>query len=91
MGDPGWLAEALADVAPGIVAITALTRMETESENIRANGEQYATSSRRCPRPGALKHVELMTGLKHYLGPFEAYDQGDMPDMSFHEDEERLP
>ncbi len=32
-----------------------------------------------------------MTGLKHYLGPFEAYGQGDMPDTPFHEDEERLP
>jgi nucleoside-diphosphate-sugar epimerase len=31
-----------------------------------------------------------MTGLKHYLGPFEAYAQGEMPDTPFHEDEARL-
>ena len=30
-----------------------------------------------------------MTGLKHYLGPFEAYAQGVMADTPFHEDEPR--
>ena len=32
-----------------------------------------------------------MTGLKHYLGPFEAYAAGEMPDTPFHEEEPRLP
>ena len=31
-----------------------------------------------------------MTGLKHYLGPFEAYATGDMADTPFHEEEPRL-
>jgi nucleoside-diphosphate-sugar epimerase len=31
-----------------------------------------------------------MTGLKHYLGPFEAYAAGETPDTPFHEDEPRL-
>ncbi len=41
-------------------------------------------------RPAPLAHVALVTGLKHYLGPFEAYGQGTMPDTPFHEDEPRL-
>jgi nucleoside-diphosphate-sugar epimerase len=32
-----------------------------------------------------------MTGLKHYLGPFEAYAAGKMADTPFHEEEPRLP
>ena len=40
---------------------------------------------------GSVRHVALLTGLKHYLGPFEAYGQGEMPDTPFHEDEDRLP
>jgi nucleoside-diphosphate-sugar epimerase len=31
-----------------------------------------------------------MTGLKHYLGPFEAYATGTMPDTPFREEEPRL-
>ena len=37
-----------------------------------------------------MQHVALMTGLKQYLGPFEAYGQGEVPDTPFHEDEPRL-
>ena len=33
----------------------------------------------------------LLTGLKHYPGPFEAYGEGNVPDTPFHEDEDRLP
>lgn len=91
LGDPAGLAEALADVSPQFVAITAWTRMETESENIRVNGGAVRDLLAALSPARSLKHVALMTGLKHYLGPFEAYGQGDMPDTPFHEDEERLP
>ena len=37
-----------------------------------------------------MRHVALMTGLKHYLGPFEAYAVGEMADTPFHEEEPRL-
>ena len=37
-----------------------------------------------------LRHVALVTGLKHYLGPFEAYAAGVVPDTPFHEEEPRL-
>ncbi|MCL3837204.1 SDR family oxidoreductase [Aeromicrobium duanguangcaii] len=91
LSDPAGLHAALADVAPEFVAITAWTRMETEAENIRVNGGAVRDLLGALSPAGSVKHVALMTGLKHYLGPFEAYGQGDMPDTPFHEDEERLP
>lgn len=91
LGDADGLRAALADVAPHFVAITAWTRMDTEAENIRVNGGAVRDLLAALSPSGAVLHVALMTGLKHYLGPFEAYGQGDMPDTPFHEDEERLP
>jgi nucleoside-diphosphate-sugar epimerase len=37
-----------------------------------------------------VRHVALVTGLKHYLGPFEAYAKA-QPDTPFSEDQPRLP
>ncbi len=91
LGDAAGLAEALADVAPQLVTITAWTRMATESENIRVNGGAVRDLLAALSPAGSLEHAALMTGLKHYLGPFEAYGQGEMPDTPFREDEERLP
>ncbi|MFB9315582.1 SDR family oxidoreductase [Nocardioides plantarum] len=91
LGDRQGLATALADVRPHVVAITAWTRMETEADNIRVNGGAVRDLLSALSPGGSVQHVALMTGLKHYLGPFEAYGQGDMPDTPFHEDEERLP
>jgi nucleoside-diphosphate-sugar epimerase len=39
----------------------------------------------------SVEHVALVTGLKHYLGPFEAYGKGKLPATPFREDQERLP
>ncbi|SFN89804.1 NAD-dependent dehydratase [Mycetocola miduiensis] len=41
------------------------------------------------PAADALK-LALVTGLKHYLGPFEAYAAGEMPDTPFREEAARL-
>jgi nucleoside-diphosphate-sugar epimerase len=38
----------------------------------------------------SVRHVALVTGLKHYLGPFEAYAKA-QPDTPFSEDQARLP
>jgi nucleoside-diphosphate-sugar epimerase len=37
-----------------------------------------------------VQHAALVTGLKHYLGPFEAYGRGVLPATPFREDQERL-
>lgn len=91
LGDPEGLAAALDGVAPDVVAITAWTRKETEEENIRVNGGAVRDLLAALSPSRSVRHVALMTGLKHYLGPFEAYGKGEMPDTPFHEEEERLP
>jgi hypothetical protein len=39
---------------------------------------------------GTVRHVALVTGLKHYLGPFEAYGKGTLPQTPFREEQGRL-
>ena len=43
-----------------------------------------------CAAEKSVRHVALVTGLKHYLGPFEAYAKA-QPDTPFSEDQARLP
>lgn len=83
------LARVLADQRPTHVFFTAWSRQATEEENIAVNGgmvRDLLAALAHAP----VEHVALVTGLKHYLGPFEAYGQGAMPDTPFHEEEERL-
>jgi hypothetical protein len=42
------------------------------------------------PKPAGPRHVALMTGLKHYLGPFETYGKGGLPQTPFREEQGRL-
>src|SRR6185312_11516807 len=90
LADPAGLREALDGVRPQLVAITAWTRMPTEAENIAVNGAAVRNVLAALEPAGSVEHVALMTGLKHYLGPFEAYAQGVMADTPFHEEEPRL-
>jgi nucleoside-diphosphate-sugar epimerase len=39
---------------------------------------------------GTTRHLALVTGLKHYLGPFDAYGKGDLPQTPFREEQGRL-
>lgn len=83
------LARVLADERPSHVFFTAWSRQATEEENIAVNGgmvRDLLAALAHAP----VEHVALVTGLKHYLGPFETYGQGAMPDTPFHEEEERL-
>jgi nucleoside-diphosphate-sugar epimerase len=87
--DAESLRTALADVRPTHVFFTAWQRQETEAENIAVNAgmvRDLLAALAHAP----LAHVALVTGLKHYLGPFEAYAQGKVPETPFHEDEPRL-
>jgi len=83
------LARVLGPESPTHVFFTAWARQATEQENIDVNGgmvRDLLAALAHAP----VEHVSLVTGLKHYLGPFEAYGQGSMPDTPFHEEEERL-
>ncbi|WP_349902256.1 SDR family oxidoreductase [Parafrigoribacterium humi] len=88
--DPPELAKALTDVRPDFVAITAWMRMETEAENIRVNSATVRNLLAALEPAHSISHVALMTGLKHYLGPFEAYGKAVMAETPFHESEPRL-
>jgi nucleoside-diphosphate-sugar epimerase len=90
LADADGLARALDGAAPHLVAITAWSRQPTEAENIAVNGAAVHNVLAALEPAGSVEHVALMTGLKHYLGPFEAYAQGVMADTPFHEDEPRL-
>jgi nucleoside-diphosphate-sugar epimerase len=47
----------------------------TEAENCAVNGAMFRNVLEPVLEPGTLRHVALVTGLKHYQGPFEAYAQ----------------
>jgi nucleoside-diphosphate-sugar epimerase len=83
------LRTALAGHQPTHVFFTAWLRQSTEAENIVVNSAMVRDLLAALA-DAPVRHVALMTGLKQYLGPFEAYGQGDVPDTPFHEDEPRL-
>lgn len=89
--DAEALKQALAGLRPTHVFLTAWARQDTEELNIKVNGAIVRDVLAAVADAGTVRHVALMTGLKHYLGPFEAYGAGDVPDTPFHEDEPRLP
>jgi nucleoside-diphosphate-sugar epimerase len=70
---PESLAGALADIKPTHVFITSWMRNDTEAENIRVNSLMVRNLLSALSAKGSVQHVALVTGLKHYLGPFEAY------------------
>ncbi|KQO61654.1 MULTISPECIES: SDR family oxidoreductase [unclassified Methylobacterium] len=88
--DPESLRGALAEVRPTDVFITTWLRQETEAENIRVNGTMVRNLLDALRPNGGVAHVGLVTGLKHYLGPFEAYGKGTLPATPFREEQGRL-
>lgn len=81
---------ALRPVEPTHVFYSTWTRRDTEAENVVANGAMLANVLDGVAAADALRHVALVTGTKHYLGPFEAYGDS-KPDTPFVEDRPRLP
>ncbi|MBT1001812.1 SDR family oxidoreductase [Paenarthrobacter sp. DKR-5] len=87
---PSSLRQALAAENPSHVFFTAWSRQPTEQQNIEVNAGMLRDLLAALEGK-EVQHVALMTGLKHYLGPFEAYAAGEMPDTPFREEEPRLP
>lgn len=88
--DPASLERALADLKPTHVFITTWSRQATEAENIRVNAAMVCNVLAAIRPARSVKHVALVTGLKHYRGPFEAYGKGSLPQTPFREDQGRL-
>ena len=87
---PETLAASLKDLRPTHVFFSTWMRQSTEAENIRVNGAMVRNLLDAVRPLGSVKHVALVTGLKHYLGPFEAYGKGNLPDTPFREEQGRL-
>lgn len=88
--DAGATAAALRDLNPDAVFITTWLRQDSEAENIRVNAGMVRNLLDGLPKPTGPRHVALVTGLKHYLGPFEAYGKGTLPQTPFREEQGRL-
>lgn len=88
--DPADLSRALAGQAPTHVFITTWSRQATEAENIKVNAAMVRNLLEALRPVSSVRHVALVTGLKHYLGPFEAYGKGSLPQTPFREEQPRL-
>ena len=88
--DPESLRVALQGLRPTDVFINAWLRQTTEAENIKVNRAMVRNVLDAVAPAGSVKHVALVTGLKHYLGPFEAYGTGKLPATPFREEQPRL-
>jgi nucleoside-diphosphate-sugar epimerase len=88
--DPQALRSALQDTKPTHVFLSTWLRQATEAENIRVNGTMVRNVLETLSGAKSVQHVALVTGLKHYLGPFEAYGKGRLPATPFREEQPRL-
>lgn len=85
------LKTALRDINPTHVYITTWMRNDTEAENIRVNSLMVRNLLEALSDKKSVEHVALVTGLKHYLGPFEAYaKEGFLPETPLREEHPRL-
>lgn len=88
--DPAALASALSGLDPSHVFISSWLRQATEADNIRVNSAMVRNLLTALSPAKSVKHVALVTGLKHYLGPFENYGKGVLPQTPFREEQGRL-
>jgi nucleoside-diphosphate-sugar epimerase len=88
--DGDAVAAAVRSAAPSHVFFTTWSRRSTEAENCEANGRMLRSLLDATGTEKSVRHVALVTGLKHYLGPFEAYAKA-QPDTPFSEEQPRLP
>lgn len=98
-----WMQVHSVDLLDNEAALAALTGLEpthiyyctwtlgqTEDDNIRLNSGMLRTVLDAFAAKGCVEHVSVVTGTKHYLGPFEDYARN-TPVTPFREDAPRLP
>jgi nucleoside-diphosphate-sugar epimerase len=88
--DAAAVETALKDVKPTHIFLATWLRQPTEAENIRVNAGMVRNVLNAVSKAKTAQHVALVTGLKHYLGPFEAYGKGSLPATPFREEQPRL-
>ncbi|WP_158961745.1 SDR family oxidoreductase [Myroides fluvii] len=91
LSDFSQLQLALADLTPTHVFFTSWMRGNSEEENIQLNRGFVRDVLAILSPKKSVKHVALVTGLKHYLGPFDAYAKsGTLPLTPVKEEHPRL-
>ena len=88
--DPAALRATLAGLRPTHVFLATWLRQPTEAENVRVNAAMVRNVLQALSGAASVSHVALVTGLKHYLGPFESYGKGKLPATPFREEQPRL-
>jgi nucleoside-diphosphate-sugar epimerase len=88
--DPASIETALSGLDISHLFFTTWQRQATEAENCAVNGAMLQNTLDVLSRTTKLDHAVLVTGLKHYLGPFEAYASTPM-ETPFRESMERVP
>jgi nucleoside-diphosphate-sugar epimerase len=88
--DAAAVRAALAGVDPSHLFLTTWLRQPTEAENCAVNGAMTRNVLDALEHAENLAHVALVTGLKHYLGPFEQYARTRL-ETPLREEQPRLP
>jgi nucleoside-diphosphate-sugar epimerase len=88
--DAASVKTALKSIAPTHVFLCTWLRQPTEIENVKVNGAMTRNLFAALDGTHSLEHATLVTGTKHYLGPFESYGQA-AAETPFREDTPRLP
>ncbi len=85
------VSDALSGLGPTHVYLTTWVRGQTEQQNVEVNAGIVRTVLHALSAGKTVKHVALCTGLKHYLGPFDAYVRtGALPLTPVREEHPRL-
>lgn len=88
--DPSSVSAAISGLGATHLFFTTWSRQDTEAENIKVNGAMLQNTLDALAASKSLEHAVLITGLKHYLGPFEAYASSPA-ETPFKESQGRLP
>lgn len=88
--DRQGLERVLDGVNPTHVFFATWSRNATEAENIRVNGAMMRNLLDVLHAKKAVQYFALVTGLKHYIGPFEMYAKVSPPPTPFRETLPRL-
>jgi nucleoside-diphosphate-sugar epimerase len=87
--DPQSIEAVTADKGITHLFYATWSRQDTEAQNCAVNGAMLANTLAALRVTARLQHAVLITGLKHYLGPFEAYASAPA-DTPFRETQDRL-
>lgn len=75
---------------PTHVFFVTWARQPNEVQNCEVNGAMFRNAVQAAAATGAVRHVALVTGLKHYMGSFENYAAQEL-DTPFTEELPRVP